>query len=307
VSEKPTIAGVHHITAIAVDAQTTVDFYTRVLGIRLVKLTVNFDDPGTYHLYFGDETGRPGSVLTFFPFAMAARGKSGPGSVSAVPYIVPANALDAWLVRLAEQGVATTGPFKRFDAEVVSFADPDGMPVEMVSRAVAGTALPGFDGATLWSLRPAETLRLLTEVFGYREIARSDDRVRLEAQGEAEIGRSLEVLLSNSSQLRPGGGTVHHIAFRARDDEEQAQWRERLIAAGLQPTDVIDRQYFHSIYFREPGGILFEIATDSPGFGVDEKELGTSLKLPPQYEARRAEIERRLPPLKLPAALHNPA
>jgi glyoxalase family protein len=304
---RQSIAGIHHITAIAADAQATVDFYTRVLGVRLVKLTVNFDDPGTYHLYFGDEVGRPGTILTFFPFPMAAPGKGGPGAVSAVPYAVAASALEDWLIRLAEHGVATSGPIRRFGTDVIGFADPDGMPIELVAREAARPALLGFDGAMLCSLRPAETLRLLTEVFGYREIARADDRVRLEAESDAEIGRSLEVLLSNSSRLRPGAGTVHHIAFRARDDADQARWRERLIAAGLQPTEVIDRQYFHSIYFREPGGILFEIATDPPGFGVDETDLGTSLKLPPQYEPRRAEIERRLPPLKLPGALHNPA
>jgi len=299
-----TISGIHHITAIAADAQVSIDFYTRILGLRLVKLTVNFDDPGTYHLYFGDEGGRPGTILTFFPFAMAAPGRSGAGEVDTTTFLVPADALEPWIVKLEGHGIATDGPASRFGQPFIGFKDPDGMKLELAAAPTGtGEAILGFAGATLWSLAPDRTLRLLTDGFGYAVEAEEPGRIRLRAAGEAGIGDRIDILTgSDRTRARPGAGTVHHIAFRVPTDTAQAEWREKISALGYDVTPVVDRQYFHSIYFRERGGILFEIATDPPGFAVDEaaEALGTGLKLPSRYEADRARIEKRLPPVRLP-------
>lgn len=298
------IPGIHHITAIAADTQGCIDFYTRILGLRLVKLTVNFDEPGTYHLYFGDEGGRPGSILTFFPFAMAAPGRPGAGVVDTTTFVVPADSLEDWIVRLEGHGIVTEGPDQRFGQPFIAFTDPDGLKLELAAAPSGkGDAILGFAGATLWSLAPDRTLRLLTEGLGYAVEGEEPGRTRLRAAGDAEFGRHIDVITqTGATRARPGAGTVHHIAFRVRTDADQEAWREKIGSLGYDVTPVIDRQYFHSIYFRERGGILFEIATDPPGFAVDEapERLGTALMLPPRYEADRERIARRLPPVRLP-------
>jgi glyoxalase family protein len=302
------IPGIHHITAIAIDPQANIDFYTRVLGLSLVKETVNFDDPGTYHFYYGDRAGQPGTILTFFPFILAGRGRNGGGMVDATTFAVPAKSLDNWMVRLAEHGIDFEGPAERFSRPVIAFSDPDGLKLEISELAQAmdgGEAIRGFDGATLCVEAPERTVKLLTETFGYREVGEESGRRRFQAVGAEAggVGTALDILCHPEAETgRLGGGTVHHIAFRARSDEEQKMWRERILALGFNVTPILDRQYFHSIYFREPGGILFEIATDPPGFAVDEApdRLGAALKLPPWLEPSRASIERRLPPVRLP-------
>ncbi len=298
------IPGIHHITAIAADAQQSIDFYTRVLGLRLVKLTVNFDDPSAYHLYFGDDAGHPGSILTFFPFAMAAAGRSGAGVVDTTTFLVASDALEPWIERLEGHGVTTRGPEERFGQPFIAFADPDGTRLEIAAGGPGtGEAILGFAGATLWSLAPDRTLRLLTDGMGYTVTGEENGRIRLAAPGDAPTGRLLDVLTGTEApRARPGAGSVHHIAFRVPDETAQLAWRDRIAALGYDVTPVIDRQYFHSIYFRERGGILFEIATDPPGFTVDEapERLGTGLMLPPRYEDDRQRIARRLPPVRLP-------
>lgn len=303
----PSMTSATGLTAIAIDPQANLDFYTGVVGLRLVELTLNFDSPDVYHFYFADEAGRPGTILTFFPFTMA-RGRSGAGMVDAVTFAVPASALESWMLRLTEHGIEFDGPMPRFTDAVIAFRDPDGLKLEIIAREdrSSGDALYGFDGVTPCVEVPERTANLLTETFGYRQVGEDSGRMRYSAAGEDSTpGRNIDILCQpEAMRRRPGGGTVHHVAFRAHDDAELAAWRERIAALGFDVTPVRDRQYFHSIYFREPGGILFEIATDPPGFAVDEPvdRLGTSLKLPPWLEGRRATIEPRLPPVRLPGA-----
>ncbi|NBC16583.1 MAG: ring-cleaving dioxygenase [Bacteroidetes bacterium] len=309
-----TIPGIHHITAISGPAQANVDFYAGVLGLRFVKKTINFDDPGTYHLYYGDYPGRPGTLLTFFPWANAVQGRPGPGTVTTTAFSVPAGSLDYWQARLAEHGVDTQPVTERFGQPVLSFADPDGMSLTLVAHTIdeaddqppralpAEVALRSFHSATLCVPTVDRTARLLTETFGYEEIGEEQGRLRYAAPGEARasiLDLYCDPALTSS---RMGAGSVHHIAFRARDDEEQQAWRTALVDLGFHVTSVKDRQYFRSIYFREPGGVLFEIATDGPGFARDEAlgALGTHLKLPPWLESRRDDIEQRLPDLTIP-------
>jgi glyoxalase family protein len=301
-----TIPGLHHVTAISGPPQPNVDFFTGTLRQRLVKKTVNFDAPDTYHLYYGDESGAPGTILTFFPFADAGPGRAGPGMASAYAYAVPRGRFDGWMERLAEDAIDFAGPVERFGGRVITLRDPDGAPVELVETDRAGDdALDGFHSVTLWERDIAPTARLLTGIFGYEEdgheTADGTERLRLRAPGEAR-GSVVDLVRSDAPSIgRQGAGTIHHVAFRAEDDEAQAAWREALSSAGLAVTPVIDRQYFNAIYFREPGGVLFEIATDPPGFAVDEDpaHLGEALKLPPKYEAMRDRIEAVLPPLKV--------
>jgi glyoxalase family protein len=301
-----TIPGLHHVTAISGPPQPNVDFFTGTLRQRLVKKTVNFDAPDTYHLYYGDESGAPGTILTFFPFADAGPGRAGPGMASAYAYAVPRGRFDGWMERLAEDAIDFAGPVERFGGRVITLRDPDGAPVELVETDRAGDdALDGFHSVTLWERDIAPTARLLTGIFGYEEdgheTADGAERLRLRAPGEAR-GSVVDLVRSDAPSIgRQGAGTIHHVAFRAEDDEAQAAWREALSSAGLAVTPVIDRQYFNAIYFREPGGVLFEIATDPPGFAVDEDpaHLGEALKLPPKYEAMRDRIEAVLPPLKV--------
>ena len=307
------IPGLHHVTAICGPAQDNVDFFVRTLRQRLVKRTVNFDDPGTYHLYYGDHGGSPGTIMTYFPFADAGPGRAGPGMASAVAYAVPLGGVTAWMEALAEAGTDFEGPFERFGERAIALQDPDGLRVELIESQAAGTseaggpATDGFHSVTLWVNEPDATARLLTELFAYREVASQGDggaqRLRFASPSDGR-GAIVDVVQSSAPTIpRPGAGTVHHVAYRAESAEVQREWRERVQSFGLSVTPVIDRQYFEAIYFREPNGILFEIATDPPGFAIDEplESLGRALKLPPQYEERRATIERRLPPLRLPA------
>ena len=309
------ISGIHHVTAIGGDPQRTVDFYAGVLGLRLVKQTVNFDDPGTYHLYFGDELGRPGTILTFFPSPGAPRGHRGTGQVTTVSFSVPGSSLGFWVERLAARSVASEAPRSRLDEEVLVLQDPDGLQLELVADTYGDARTPwedgpvppehairGFSGVTIAEENPERTVSLLTEIIGFRQVREAGNRVRFEV-GQGGPGSRVDVLsLPSEPRGRVAVGTVHHVAWRTPGDAEQMAWRERLAGHGLQVTPVVDRRYFRSIYFREPGGVLFEIATDAPGFAVDEQpaSLGTDLKLPPWLETARPRIERSLPALQLP-------
>lgn len=306
------IAGLHHVTAYASDPQRNLDFYTGVLGLRFVKRTVNFDDPGTYHFYFGDDAGSPGTILTFFPWAHAARGIAGAGETTHTAFGVPLGSLDYWHQRLTGEGVLVERTGRRFNEEVLTFTDPDGMKLELVAHADERAANPsrfstveeayairGFFGVTLLErdLRGTEaTLKLM----GFERGAQEGSRVRFEAPGDA-LGRRIDVVVQpDAGYGRSGAGTVHHIAFRNVDDATQLAWRAE-IERHLQVTTVQDRTYFHSIYFREPGGVLFEMATDPPGFALDEpvESLGEALRIPEWLEPRRTSIERRLQPITL--------
>ena len=305
------MSGIHHVTAISGRADRNLDFYTRVLGLRLVKKTVNFDDPGTYHLYYGDEAGAPGTILTFFPWEHAAPGRLGPGETSETAFRVPAASIGYWSQRLIEKGVTHSGPEKRFGETVLPFTDQDGMAFTLVgvpgaetekgyaSEVPAEHAIRGFHGVTLLVAKAAPTAAIL-DVLGFRHVAQEGAITRYRADG---VTNGAVVDLREAGDFprgRLGRGSVHHVAFRARDDAEEFALRDRLAKEqGIQTTEQKDRNYFRSIYFREPGGVLFEIATDDPGFAVDEPaaSLGQSLKLPPMYESRRAEIEAKLPPL----------
>jgi len=309
-----TLHGIHHVTAITGDAQRNVDFYVGLLGLRLVKKTVNFDDPTSYHLYYGDELGRPGSVMTFFVWPGAPRGRQGPGQVTATAFSVPSGSLDWWAGRLREAGAAVEEPESRLGDHVLPFADPEGMRLELVAPArpdarepwTGGTVpadrgIRGFHSVTLSLIGHEETARLLTDTLGFRAGPAAADRVRFETGETARVAD-----LRSVPDALPGAiaaGTVHHVAWRTRDDASQLEWREIVAGAGCDVTPVLDRQYFHSIYFREPGGVLFEIATDVPGFTFDEPagRLGSALRLPPRLEPLRAELEPLLPPFTVPA------
>jgi glyoxalase family protein len=303
---KTAIPGIHHVTAISGAAQDNVDFYTGTLKQRLVKKTVNFDAPDTYHLYYGDHVGNPGTILTFFPFANAGPGRAGPGMASAYAYAVPKGRFDAWMDDLARNAIDFAGPVERFGQRVITLRDTDGAPVELIETDRASTdPLDGFHSVTLWQRDLVPTARLLTEAFGYHdmgsETADGVERLRLAAPG-TERGNIIDLIRSDAPSIgRPGAGTIHHVAFRARTDAEQKGWQESLATFGHHTTEVIDRQYFNAIYFREPGGVLFEIATDPPGFAVDEpvETLGQALKLPAKYESIRDRLTRVLPPLKV--------
>jgi glyoxalase family protein len=316
------VLGIHHVTAIASDPQRNLDFYVGLLGLRFVKRTVNFDDPHTYHFYFGDDAGNPGSIMTFFPWPNARRGRQGTGQVAVTSFAVLPTALGFWLERLLRHGVKYQGPTKRgtaADAEqVIAFSDHDGLLLEIVAHASAAArsgwdrapgiplehAIRGFHSVTLWERQGEDTERLLKEMLGFRAV-REDGNTRRFAIGDGGAGSLVDVRsVGGFVSGQPGAGTVHHVAWAIADDVKQLALRSRLESAGYQPTPVIDREYFHSVYFREPGGILFEIATNAPGFTVDEPldHLGGRLMLPRQYEAHRAEIESVLPPIHLPAA-----
>lgn len=291
-----TIPGIHHITAIASDPQRNLDFYAGVLGLRLVKLTVNFDDPATYHFYFGDEQGTPGSILTFFPWPGIPRGRGGTGQATVISFAVPS--LQGWADKLP--GARIT---KRFDTDVMAFPDPDGMQLELVAVGGAGTSISRFHSVTLSEAGYEATARLLTETFGYRLHASDENRFRY----LSSAGDFVDVLCQPDARRGGmGAGTIHHVAFRAETDEIQKHWQTELARLNYDVTPILDRQYFHSIYFREPGGVLFEIATDPPGFAIDETpaDLGTKLKLPAALELMRGEIELKLPKIKLPVYAH---
>ena len=311
-----TIAGLHHVTAIASDPQRNLDFYIGLLGLRLVKRTVNFDDSGTYHFYFGDARGTPGTILTFFPWPGVRRGHRGLGQIEATAFAISPDSAGYWWDLFKEQHVTAEKTAPRFGEEVIRFTDPDGLLLELIASDSFGKteswidssvpsehSLRGFHSVSAALEGYERTANLLTESFGYHLVEESGNRFRFAAPSESGLGRVVDLLCMPDS--RPGtiaAGSVHHIAFRAKDDAEQLQWRERLVELGYNVTPVIDRTYFHSIYFREPGGILFEIATEPPGFTLDERldELGMHLRLPPGMESARSQIERVLPPIELP-------
>lgn len=306
------ILGLHHITAIAGDARRNQDFYTKVLGLRLVKKTVNFDDPGTYHFYFGNESGAPGTILTFFPWENIGAGRTGTGMATEIGYSVPAGSLEFWRERFAKAGVSQNGISQRLGEQYLSFQDPDGLNINLI---VSGTeddrspwttdeisaqyAIRGFHSVTLTLRSTKPTATILTEIFGYQLSQQEGDRSRYvtDAVGNASIVDLVEA--PSGSAGYNAAGTNHHVAFRVKDDAILMKFREKIVKKGLQITPKIDRDYFYSLYFREPGGVLFELATDNPGFTRDEplNELGTHLKLPKQYESSRARIEAVLPKL----------
>jgi len=317
------IVGLHHVTAIASDPQANLDFYTQGLGLRFVKRTVNFDDPGTYHFYFGDDLGSPGTILTFFPWPHATRGSAGAGEVTHTAFSIPATSLAFWEQRLVDLHIPFTRSPRRFDEEVLTLADPDGMKIELVAHAEASAAHPprfsdvpsehairGFHGVTMLQLDATETAATLA-FMGFHQIAAEGNRLRFASPADpSALGKAIDILVDPQANFgRSGAGSVHHIAFRAANDESQLDWRTT-ITSHLSATEVLDREYFHSIYFREPGGVLFELATDNPGFAIDEplESLGERLCLPPWFESRRPELEQRLAPLTLhKAAAADPA
>ena len=310
------IRGLHHVTAIASDPQRLLDFYVGLLGLRFVKRTINFDDPGTYHFYFGDRRGTPGTILTFFPWPGAQRGIRGTGQIEATAFAISPSSIGYWLERFKQQHV-TAEKISRFGQEVIRFTDPDGLSLELIASSSPPSveqwpegpiptehALHGFHSVSAALEGYERTARLLTESFGYRLIEQLGNRFRFAAPDEIAPGRIVDLLcLPDTGMGQVAAGSVHHIAFRASDDTEQLKWREHLVELGYDVTPVIDRTYFHSIYFREPGGVLFEIATEPPGFSVDEnlEELGTHLRLPPWMESARSQIEKILPPIQAPA------
>ncbi|WP_375345775.1 ring-cleaving dioxygenase [Priestia megaterium] len=303
-------AGIHHITAIVGHPQENVDFYAGVLGLRLVKQTVNFDDPGTYHLYFGNEGGKPGTIITFFPWANARQGKIGDGQVGVTSYVVPKGAMDFWEQRLAKFGIPAT-KMERFGEQYLGFDDPHGLHLEIVEREEgekntwqvgeinSDVAIKGFGGATLLSVKPHETAQLLEDVMGLKKIGEEGDFIRF--QSSADIGNVIDLKLTTIGRGQMGVGTVHHIAWRAKDDEDQLEWQKYVADSGYGVTAVRDRNYFNAIYFKEHGEILFEIATDPPGFAHDEslETMGEKLMLPEQYETHRDQIERALIPFEV--------
>lgn len=335
------ILGIHHVTAIASNPQKIIDFYTQILGLRLVKLTVNFDDPTTYHLYFGDEIGHPGTILTFFPWPDAPKGRRGTGQVITISFLIPVNSISYWIDRFKNQKIHFLGPTKRFggNEEVLTLYDPDGLELELVAHKSAydtildvwkDSPIPsehtirGFYSVTLSEEGYERTASVLTDELGFRFIGQDGSRFRYQAaattsaacvkedidpnklnnyQSNNNNNNIVDVLcLPYTRQGFVGVGTVHHVAWRTPTDEQQKLLRNKIIKAGLNATPVIDRTYFHSVYFREPGGVLFEVATNPPGFTIDEKieELGTHLMLPNWLESVRKDLEKALPKVKLP-------
>ncbi|HVT88325.1 MAG TPA: ring-cleaving dioxygenase [Tepidisphaeraceae bacterium] len=309
------IPGIHHVTAITSDAQKNIDFYCGVLGLRLVKLTVNFDDPGSYHLYYGDELGRPGTIMTFFAWPGAYRGRVGPPQVTETAFSVPAGAIDYWSARLAKMGTDAPTVGERFGQPVLGFTDPDGMQLEIVGctepkqsfwaggPVQAEHAIRGFHGVTIAEEGYEKTSKIMTDVMGFKLVTSEQNRFRYRAGSGDGFASTVDLLcMPDARHGNIGAGAVHHIAFRVADDEQQKAWHGEIIQAGLNVSPVMDRTYFHSIYFREPGGVLFELATDHPGFTADQAagELGTQLMLPPWLEPHRAEIQRVVPQVRLP-------
>ena len=325
------IYGIHHVTAITGDPQKNIDFYTNSLGLRFVKLTVNQDDPTSYHLYYGDELGRPGTILTFFHWPSLPRGHRGTAEVAATSFLIPNDSIEYWIDRFTNQKMKFDGPTKRFGSEkVISFQDPDGLSLELVAHESAkdrnanlwkGGSIPikhairGFYSVTLSEVGYERTSSVLADELGLVPAPHEGSRFRYEipattssptsVQEEQTVGgaKIVDVLcLPDRRQAIMGTGSVHHVAFRTPTDEQQKILRHNIIQAGLDATPVIDRFYFHSVYFREPGGVLFEIATNPPGFTIDEREedLGTNLVLPPWLESVRKDLVKILPPVRLP-------
>lgn len=301
-------AGIHHITAFVQSAQGTVDFYSGILGLRLVKKTINFDAPEVYHLYFGNEGGSPGTIITFFPWAHSRKGRIGGGQVGITTYAVPVGSLGFWEARLNKFGVAFEKT-ERFGETYLQFADRDGLQLEIVERADGAPsgwafggvpiehAIKGFGGAVLYSTAPDKTAHLVEHVMGLQKIGQEGGYARFRSFGD--IGNVIDINITPMAYGVAGAGTVHHIAWRAKDDAEHALWRSYIESQGYHPTPIVDRQYFNAIYFREEGGILFEIATDPPGFARDEapEALGAKVMLPPWFEEHREQLESNLPPI----------
>ena len=306
------ILGLHHITAIAGNAKQNLDFYTKVLGQRFVKKTVNFDDPGTYHFYFGDEKGTPGSILTFFPWAGVRRGQNGAGMATGIGYSVPADSLEFWKDRFKRFNVKQGEIEERFGEKYLHFQDPDGLQIDFIApenedkrkpwetdEIKADNATRGFHSVTLTLNKVDPTAEVLTGILGYKLLKQEGNRYRFitDAIDNASIVDIIEA--PGLGRGINSAGTNHHVAFRVKNDNILMEHRENVLSKGLNITPKIDRDYFFSLYFREPGGVLFELATENPGFDRDEplNELGTHLKLPKQYEASRREIEKVLPQL----------
>lgn len=305
------ILGLHHITAIADNAKRNLDFYTQVLGVRLVKKTVNFDDPGTYHFYFGNEEGTPGTILTFFPWEGIGKGTNGSGLATHIGYSVPKGSLEFWKNRFQQFNI-TFEENEIFGEKLISFQDPDGLQIQFIEssrpddRKVWTTddikdenALKGFHNITLTLKKADPTIKVLTDIFGYDLQKQEGERYRF-ATDAIDTANLVDIIENDKIAAgRNAAGTNHHVAFRVKDDNVLMEFREKVMSAGLSITPKIDRDYFYSLYFREPGGVLFEIATDNPGFTVDEplNELGQNLKLPKQHEALRTKIEEVLPKL----------
>jgi glyoxalase family protein len=306
------ILGLHHITAIAGEAQRNYNFYTRTLGLRLVKKTVNFDDPGTYHFYYGDEVGSPGSILTFFPWEGVQKGRTGTGMATEIGYSVPKTSLEFWSHRFNELKVDHGTISERFGEQYLSFEDPDGLLLNLIgsskednrkpwttAEVTADVATKGFHSIVLTVKKMEPTAKILTEIFGYQLLKQEGNRFRFITDANATANIVDVVEEPGGNYGHNAGGTNHHVAFRAKDDNVMMEFREKVMSAGLSITEKIDRNYFYSLYFREPNGVLFEIASDNPGFAIDEpvSELGTHLMLPPQYEDNRNRIEAWLPAL----------
>lgn len=307
------ILGIHHITAIAGDAQRNFDFYRKTLGLRFVKKTVNFDDPGTYHFYYGDEQGTPGTILTFFPWKHVRRGMTGTGMATEIGYSIPEGSLDFWQDRFKENNVKHESPSELFGERYISFEDPDGLNLKFIEPSIADTRTPwttndippakanrGFHSVTIRVRDLEPTASVLKDILGYDLLA-SEGNVHRYQTDAIETAHIVDLVEDKIG--KPGivaGGTNHHVAFRVKNEEILMRFRDKVEQYGLHITPKIDRNYFFSLYFREPGGVLFEIATDNPGFAVDElpAELGTHLKLPPQYEPQRSKIEQVLPVLQ---------
>ena len=308
------IQGLHHITAIASNPEANLDFYHNLLGQRLVKRTVNFDDPGTYHFYFGDEIGTPGTILTFFPWQHMGRGQKGNGEATAVSYNIPSSSVTYWQERLQAHDVALGESQTRFGQDVLTFNDPDGMTVELIVNDDPTTiqpwgdglvpvehALRGFHSVTAWVGKAGATADLLTGQLGYKLVGQEENRFRFQAASD-DIGLYVDLVERGGLPMgQMGAGSIHHIAFRTVDDAEQQEYLGQLRQNGYQVSPVMDRQYFHSIYFRAPSGVLFEVATDAPGFLYDEPidELGMHLKLPSWLEQHRERIEQAVPPITI--------
>ncbi|GAB2943408.1 ring-cleaving dioxygenase [Hymenobacter coalescens] len=309
---EPRILGLHHITAIAGNAQRNLDFYTKVLGLRFIKKTVNFDDPGTYHFYYGDEAGSAGTILTFFPWEGMQPGRRGTAQATEIGYSVPEGSLAFWLKRFEQYGVTYNKPSEKFGESYLTFLDPDGLKLELVvsknpdprtpwttAEVGADVATKGFHHVTLTLADIKGTADVLTDIFGYTLVEQHVNRYRFAT--DTVLGAQLVDLVEAPGEKRGqvAAGSVHHVAFRVPDDAAHQHFRQKIAAKGFNVTPQIDRDYFRAIYFREPGGVLFEVATDNPGFTVDEPlgELGTHLMLPRQHEPLRAQLENHLPKL----------
>jgi len=309
-----TIHGLHHITAICGDPQENIDFYTGVLGLRLVKITVNYDDPGVYHLYYGDTTGSPGTALTFFAWPQAQKGRLGLGQAISISFAIPENSIGYWSERLKLHGIDFSHPPIQMREESLALRDPDGIILQLVptdkrdsrigwagGSVTAENAIKGFHSVAVSVREFAPTVELLRDTLGFRLKEEAGEIARYES-GNSGSGALIDIHASNREfHGHIAVGSIHHIAWRTPDNKEQSLWREKVVGRGIYATPIVNRNYFQSIYFREPGGVLFEIATDQPGFAIDEpvEKLGASLQLPPWMEASRHEIERNLQPLDL--------